>query len=68
MHVVLPLWLVPLTLSVLIWAGAVFWPSSRGSDAYPIAVFWALVRFSAAAAATLLTWLAYFIWLVVAGA
>ncbi|ESY42053.1 hypothetical protein X747_14855 [Mesorhizobium sp. LNJC384A00] len=69
MHVVLPIWLVPLTLSVLIWAGAIFWPSADDGVSYQLrAVVLALVRFSAASAATLLVWLAYFIWLFVAGA
>ncbi|MER9623236.1 hypothetical protein NKI98_17640 [Mesorhizobium sp. M0222] len=69
MHVVLPIWLVPLTLSVLIWAGAISWPSADDGVSYQLrAVVLALVRFSAASAATLLVWLAYFIWLFVAGA
>lgn len=69
MHVFLPIWLLPLSLTVLIWAGAVFWPSSsvHGGDYDFGAALSALLRFVAAAAATLLVWLAYFIWLVVAG-
>lgn len=69
MHVLLPIWLVPLTLSVLIWAGAIFWPSADDGISYQLrALVLALVRFSAASAATLLVWLAYFIWLFVTGA
>jgi hypothetical protein len=67
-HVVLPIWLVPLTLSVLIWAGAIFWPSADDGVSYQLrTLVLALVRFSAATAATLLVWLFYFIWLFVAG-
>ncbi|ESY49013.1 MULTISPECIES: hypothetical protein [unclassified Mesorhizobium] len=68
MHVVLPIWLVPLSLTVLIWVAAIFWPSADEGVSYQLrALVLALVRFSAASAATLLVWLAYLIWLVVAG-
>ncbi|CAN7167533.1 hypothetical protein LJR234_000360 [Mesorhizobium amorphae] len=71
MHVLLPLWLVPLTLTVLFWAAAIFWPSASedGTLFPPLGlIFWVLVRFAVAVASTLLVWLAYFIWLFVAGA
>ncbi|SDA39168.1 hypothetical protein [Mesorhizobium qingshengii] len=71
MHVFLPIWLVPLSLTVLIWAGAIFWPTAgNGTNAYPPfgLIVSALLRFVVAAAGTILCWVAYFIWFFVAGA
>lgn len=69
MHAVLPIWLVPLSLTILFWAAAIFWPSEDDGVSYQLRlVVLALVRFSMASGATLLVWLAYFIWLFVAGA
>ncbi|RWN30127.1 MAG: hypothetical protein EOR97_17290 [Mesorhizobium sp.] len=57
-----------MSLTVLFWAAAIVWPSVDDGVSYQLRlVVLALVRFSAATAATLLVWLAYFIWLFVAG-
>lgn len=69
MHVFLPIWLVPLSLTVLIWAGAIFWPTAgNGTNAYPPfgLIVSALLPFVATAAATVLIWLTY--WHIAAGA
>jgi hypothetical protein len=67
-HVVLPIWLVPLSLTVLIWAGAIFWPSANDGVSYSCAPScWRWFALRPPLPPRFLVWLAYFIWLVVAG-
>ncbi|TIT08078.1 MAG: hypothetical protein E5V16_08145 [Mesorhizobium sp.] len=69
MNIYLPIWWIPIALTVAIWAAALMWPTEKSHGDYDFsASFFALVRFAFASAGSLLVWLAFFIWLFVVGA